>query len=833
MQTVTRRNKPRTLLTAAVLVALAGTAQAQQGLAAAAQNDAQAAAGNGAQENMVTFDAFSEPVELSVLVEYIAAELLGWNYQTQVPLTGTVTFNVSQAIPYAELPQLLEAFLDQYDFALTYDTDTRFYVIKPAGAVGQEFEGPLATSKFIQTDNLKPSALQSTLDAVLEGGGTINYLDDLGAILVTAPARRIKLVEDLLAEIQASRAEMRFERIELNYLAAETALEQTLTLIGDPAAAQASSRNANRNRQAGAEVAAAIGGGGSGLDNLGDRLQIAPNGNALIFRGRPAELPRVREIIAMVDQAPKLRPKQYFAGADASQVAQIASDSGLGEVTNFASGPQQNAAQARVQDPNAANPFANGRVQGGGSLIVVDAARGLLIYYGTEAQQDEMQRLIDELDPADDRTVIEVYSLRHADAVELVDVVNQMLSSTAANDGAPLLPVGQAVDQPAVVQVPGEEGELSLVGADDVRVVADEINNQVLISAPKQMQDSFAKLIDQLDRRRPQVWIKATIVSVADQETFELAFETQLINAGGTGGAFQTGFGLTPTGTGGFVDPAALSPGLAGLTGGVILSEYLPIALNAVATETDTRIVSEPQLLVNDNEEASITSNTQQPTSSVSQGESTTQTSFGGFEEAGTSLTVTPRISEGGFMTLEYEIELSNFVGSASVAGLPPAREERSVNGSVSVPSDATIVIGGITTTELSNSVSKVPILGDIPLIGQLFRSDSESVDDRVLYVFITPQIMRDPDFQDLKLLTRGPQDSVSISDPTPKVFASRLPVIVPLSLRDAGSTEPVISTPQPAAPAPIIELPGDEQAEQDSAADESDPGVIRRRRDG
>ena len=149
----------------------------------------------------------------------------------------------------------------------------------------------------------------------------------------------------------------------------------------------------------------------------------------------------------------------------------------------------------------------------------------------------------------------------------------------------------------------------------------------------------------------------------------------------------------------------------------------MPIVINAIQQNTDARIVSSPQLLVDDNVEASIVSLDQQPTTTTTIGQTSDQTAFQGYEDAGTTLRVTPRISEGGYLRLTYEIELSNFVGEGS-GGVPGPRQQRTVSSeSVTIPSDATIVVGGLITKDKSRTVIKVPLLGDIPLVGELFRS--------------------------------------------------------------------------------------------------------------
>jgi len=137
--------------------------------------------------------------------------------------------------------------------------------------------------------------------------------------------------------------------------------------------------------------------------------------------------------------------------------------------------------------------------------------------------------------------------------------------------------------------------------------------------------------------------------------------------------------------------------------------------------------------------------------------------------EAGTTLTVTPSISKAGFIRLEYNVELSNFIGQGT-DGLPPPTNRRTISGSATVPSNATIVIGGITVEDIRGTVVKVPFLGDIPLVGELFKRTNKVNNKSKLYVFLTPRIMADPNFNDLKLFSQGPQSEMEIGDDLPEL---------------------------------------------------------------
>ncbi len=314
----------------------------------------------------------------------------------------------------------------------------------------------------------------------------------------------------------------------------------------------------------------------------------------------------------------------------------------------------------------------------------------------------------------------------------------------------------------------------------------DESSNQVLVRAPLNMQPEFRRLIDTIDKRRPQVFIEAKILAVTWTDDMRLAFESQIINSGGSEGLFQTFFGLTNPNDNA-VDPNIVEDGLLGFTSAVIRSNYVPIVINAFQRNVDGRILASPQLLVDNNTESTIISVEEQPTTTTSQGGETTEVSFGGFEEAGPQFTVRPRINPGGFVTLEYDLTLSNFVGQGS-EGIPAPRQERTLQSeSVTIPSDSTIIVGGITIDNDSETRIRVPLLGSIPIIGYLFSDTNWNDSKPTLYVFITPKILYEPTVSDYELLTEGPRAIADLEEDVPPLETFMVRVLVPDEFRSAS----------------------------------------------
>jgi len=290
------------------------------------------------------------------------------------------------------------------------------------------------------------------------------------------------------------------------------------------------------------------------------------------------------------------------------------------------------------------------------------------------------------------------------------------------------------------------------VKAKNATVAADVNTNTIIVIAPPRVQDTYAELIKRLDERRPQVQIECTIVTLDTSNGFAFGVDIGRLGGFGTSQVLTlSSFGVsTPNATTGQLVPGASTGG----TFALLSPRIANIVVNALATNSRSRFLSAPQLLVNDNGKGKLESVAQEPFAVILDA-STTQslTSLGGMAQAGTSITVEPHISEADYLQLSYSIELSNFTGSAA-NGLPPPSEKNSVDSSVTIPDGYTIVVGGLTTKSFNTAVNTIPILGDIPFLKYLFGTRSNNLNDTTLFVFIKPVILRDDKFEDLKFLS-------------------------------------------------------------------------------
>lgn len=307
----------------------------------------------------------------------------------------------------------------------------------------------------------------------------------------------------------------------------------------------------------------------------------------------------------------------------------------------------------------------------------------------------------------------------------------------------------------------------------DVSIDSHKDSNALVITAEPDMMRSLEDVIRQLDVRRAQVLVEAIIVEVFEGDGTTLG--VQWANEKGGGTQFNNGVvgigslavgvnqaqdkilvdSITTTSNGDtVVVPTEKSQlgdlsGLASLLGGVNglllggVKDGWGAVLQAVSTDTNSNLLATPHLTTMDNEEAFFIVGQEVPIITGSTTGSNNANPFQSVDrqEVGIKLKVTPQINEGDAVQLLIEQEVSSVSGATSVDVIINKRE---IKTSVIVDDGGTIVLGGLIDDAVQESVSKVPLLGDIPILGNLFKSTSTSVSKRNLMVFIRPTIIRD-----------------------------------------------------------------------------------------
>lgn len=283
------------------------------------------------------------------------------------------------------------------------------------------------------------------------------------------------------------------------------------------------------------------------------------------------------------------------------------------------------------------------------------------------------------------------------------------------------------------------------------RVAADIHTNSIVVVAKPPIQQIYAALIKELDHRRPQVLLEATVVVLDTSNDFSLGVEISADGGANNGKIVSfSSFGLsTIDASTGSVTPSSST----GFNFSLLNADVANVVLKALKRTGRAKVASAPKILVNDNESGSLKSTSEEPYESVNASDTVATTSYGGSVEAGTTITLTPHISNGDYLQLEYNIELSSFTGER-VGNLPPPSQKNTIESKVTIPDGKTIVLGGLKRSNYRSSVTSIPILGDIPIIKEFFSSTINEDSEAMLFVFIKASILRDDGFRDLQYLS-------------------------------------------------------------------------------
>jgi len=371
---------------------------------------------------------------------------------------------------------------------------------------------------------------------------------------------------------------------------------------------------------------------------------------------------------------------------------------------------------------------------GGEAQIIPDERINSLIIVASRAQTDQILSLVEQLDikaPAGSGK-INVYYLKNADAEEIADVLNNI-----AKSGARKKPKRGAAAK-----------KMRLEG--DVNITPDKATNSLVITASVEDYETLKEVIEKLDVRRSQVFVEALIMEVTTDRTREFGIEwrtTSDFTQPGVQGVGGVNFGNINTVA---ENPLATKQGLTiGVVDGVISfagKEFLNLGalIHALQSESGINILSTPNIMTTDNEEAEIVVAQNVPFV-TGQSQNTGGTTLTTIERRniGITLRITPQISESDNVKLAVYQEIS----SISPTQLEKAKDlitfTRSVKTTVVVRNEQNIVLGGLIRDDLNDSESKVPGLGDVPLFGWLFKSKSKRKQKTNLLVFLTPHIVR------------------------------------------------------------------------------------------
>jgi general secretion pathway protein D len=379
-----------------------------------------------------------------------------------------------------------------------------------------------------------------------------------------------------------------------------------------------------------------------------------------------------------------------------------------------------------------------------GSLIAYPNTNSIIItdsVYNIK-KIESLVRAIDVVAP-EGKGKINVYYLKNANA----DDISKLLSALVSR-----LPVPPGGGAPR----PGGPATI-LEGA--VHISADKSTNSLIIVASPGDFELVKGVIQKLDIRRRQVYVETAIIEMSLAKQRELGFEMQVpinqssFDAGKATAVGGTNFGnIGPAVVGG---PAALAS-MNGLAVGAVKGtftfkgiQYLSIGalLRALETDTDVNVLSTPNILTTDNQKAEIMVGQNVPfiTGQTQNAVTGSGTLFNSIQrqDVGIKLSLTPQITSDDNVRLEVNQEISDVIASTSTSLAGPTTSKRSASTTVVVKDRETMVIGGLIRDNVTSSTMKVPLLGDIPILGWLFKYKTSTIEKTNLMIFITPTIIR------------------------------------------------------------------------------------------
>ncbi len=472
-------------------------------------------------------------------------------------------------------------------------------------------------------------------------------------------------------------------------------------------------------------------------------ITAMPGGNTLVITDYASNMQRMEKIIQAIDQPsgtdPVMIPLQYASALDVAQT-----------ITRLYGEPSQAAPGAEPAQR---------------TTIAADArSNSLIVRVSDPSRLARVRQLAAMLDsPTSAAGNIHVIYLKNAEAAKIAETLRAVYSGettqpralAASAPASTPVPPGAAAALPAgPLQRQGQAG--SQVASAGI-IQADAATNSIIITAPDAVYNNLRAVVDRLDVRRRQVYVEALIAEVTASKAAEFGIQFQ--DLGGTGSTRAAPVGGTNFGGAGqniigiAQNPTTAGPGLnigiakGSVTIGGTQILNLSVLLRALETDNNANILSTPTLLTLDNEEARIVIGQNVPFITgqyAISGAATTPTPFQTIErkDVGLTLRIRPQISEGGLVRLQIFQEVSSIADATGAAGV--ITNKRSVESTVLVNDGQIIVIGGLIQDSVSDGVSKVPGLGDLPLLGGLFRTNTRSRTKTNLMIFLRPTVLRD-----------------------------------------------------------------------------------------
>jgi general secretion pathway protein D len=545
------------------------------------------------------------------------------------------------------------------------------------------------------------------------------------------------------------------------------------------------------------------------VSQSGHLAAYAPN-NTLIISDRAGNVARIDRLIAQMDQtSDRDLDVIKLENASAADVVRI--------LTTLAQ-------QAKQADPNAQQ-----------AAVIADERSNSVLLGGDKTDRARLAEIVHRLDqPTGNSGDTQVIYLHYASAESLAPILSGYAQQVSRPSSSSSSGRSGSAAAPVPVSIPTSSGgSTGGSGADGVRVLSDKDTNSLVITAPPKAMQQIRSVIAQLDIRRSQVLLEAIVAEVSENKSSQLGLDvvaydpnyiaTAVINNQSTISAIQSAGqalgGLGSSSGTSSTTGAAIAAGASLLTQGVtgVFGTYnqntgalFGLLVKALASDGNTNILSKPSLTTLDNEEAKFSVGQEVPfqTGSFSNTGTATNGAVNPFQtidrkDVGLKLGITPQLNDGTLIKLKIDFENSN-IASGTAGGSNLITNKRTLTNVVTVESGQILMLSGLVDNQTTDTVSKVPLLGDIPVLGALFKSRSVTRTKTNLMIFIHPvKLVKadDGDFYTKRRYDELRLDQINgVKGPLPLIGGSR-PVLQPYDDYVKGANAPV----PPRADAPVI----------------------------
>jgi general secretion pathway protein D len=447
-------------------------------------------------------------------------------------------------------------------------------------------------------------------------------------------------------------------------------------------------------------------------------------GNMLLLVDSSLNIQKILNILQLVDADQKREGGElvFLKNASAESVASV--------IKEWLGGKDKGARPA-----GQATPVATGT-----GLVLADPRLNALILFGSPKDKEDIKKFIAQLDivPPTTSSKVNVYYLENADATEVAKVLDGVVKGSSA---------AAAPGQPGVASAPQQ----SVFEGGKITITPDKATNSLVIMASPTDYQNLLQVVQKLDRRNRQVFVQAMIAEVSLDKARDLGIDWGMLGVASDGKYASVVGQYDPKGVLTNFISTATSTSTGGLSGLLNLSGTpmnFAVVLKALQSNGALNVLSTPNIMTSDNKEAEIFVGENVPfRGSISYGTSNQAYPQQSIErkDTGITLKIKPMISEGQYVKMDIYQEISAVKDATSTgAAADITTTKRSAKTSVTVKDSDTVVIGGLIQDQDQETISKIPFLGDIPVLGWLFKSKSLKRTKTNLMIVLTPFIVRD-----------------------------------------------------------------------------------------